>query len=484
METKVALEGDNTSAKAHVSFGKLISKATGAQKCELIFGWILASLTGMILPFFFFFIGPAFDAFGGGKTEEEIRDEVRELCAIMGGITLAIFFTSFGQNWLLMRASANLAANMKNEYLRNILNQDSAWFDQVNYTELSSRLSKDVDSIQRGVGTKFGQIIYSLSMCASGLFVAFYKGWTLAFAMLGIGPILLTGMIIFSTIMMKRQSITMKAYAQSAGYAEQALSAVRIVISFGQEELEITNYNKFLNNVTIATLKGGVAIGTSMGFFFFCIYINYVYCFAIGSVWIDNAYWNDAEGRPYLAGDCLAVFFGVLFGMFALGGAGPAFNAVNEAKAAGKSAFDIIDRVSKIPQDSGEKHAIKGEIEFKNISFYYPTRPDQSIMSNLNYKFEAGKTYAIVGPSGSGKSTTIQLLERFYDPSEGQVLVDGKDLKSINLRDYRRQIGYVGQEPVLFNTSIKKNLLLGKPNATDDEIVAALKAAEAWEFVS
>jgi len=105
-------------------------------------------------------------------------------------------------------------------------------------------------------------------------------------------------------------------------------------------------------------------------------------------------------------------------------------------------------------------------------------------MSNFSYTFQAGKTYAIVGPSGSGKSTTIQLLERFYDPSEGTVLVDGVDLKTIDLRDYRRQIGYVGQEPVLFNTSIKENLLLGKPNATDDEIVVALKAAEAWDFVS
>lgn len=331
VETKVALEGDNTSDKAHVPFGKLLSVASSAQKCQLIFGWILAGLTGAILPLFFFFIGPAFDSFGGDKTPEEVRDEVREICLIMGVISLAIFFTSFGQNWLLMRASASMAATMKTNYLKNILDQDSAWFDQVNYTELSSRLTKDVDTIQRGVGTKFGQIVYSLAMCVSGLFVAFYKGWTLAFAMLGIGPILIIGMSIFSGIMMKRQGVTMRAYAQSAGYAEQALSAVRIVVSFGQEELEISNYKKFLANVTEATLKGGVSIGLSMGFFFFCIYVNYVYCFLIGSVWIDEAYWNDAEDRPYLAGDCLAVFFGVLFGMFALGGAGPAFNAVSEA---------------------------------------------------------------------------------------------------------------------------------------------------------
>lgn len=362
----------------------------------------------------------------------------------MGGITGVVFLTSFFQNWLLAKASANAAGRIKTQYLEKILDQDSSWFDQVNYGELASRMTKDVDSIQRGVGNKCGQIIYSLAMCVSGLFVAFYKGWTLAFAMLGIGPIMIIGLGIFSSIMMQRQQVSMKAYAQSAGYAEQALSAVRIVVSFGQEELEMTNYKRFLARVKEASLKGGVAIGLSTGFLFFCIYINYCYCFVIGSVWVDKKYWNDVEDRPYLAGDCLAVFFGVLFGLFALGGAGPSFNAVSEAKAAGKSAFDIIDRQSRISQEGGKPHPIKGKVEFKNIGFFYPSRPDQQIMSGLNYTFEAGKTYAIVGPSGSGKSTVIQLIERFYDPAEGQVLIDGVDLKTVNVRDYRRQIGYVG----------------------------------------
>jgi len=100
--------------------------------------------------------------------------------------------------------------------------------------------------------------------------------------------------------------------------------------------------------VTEATLKGGVATGLSMGFFFGCIYLCYAYCFIIGSVWVDVPYYNQAEGRDYMAGDCLSVFFGILFGLFALGGAGPAFAAVNDAKAAGKIAFEIIDRVPMI----------------------------------------------------------------------------------------------------------------------------------------
>jgi len=181
----------------------------------------------------------------------------------------------------------------------------------------------------------------------------------------------------------------MKAYGQSAGYAEQALSAIRIVVSFGQEELEIKNYNTYLGRVTEAGKKSGLSTATSQGFFFFCIYVCYAYAFAIGGVWVDEKYWNHAEDRSYLAGDCLSVFFGVLFGLFSLGGAGPAIGAVNIAKAAGKAAFDVIEREPTINQDdkSGKMHQLKGEIEFKNVTFFYPTRPDAPVMNNFSCKF-------------------------------------------------------------------------------------------------
>ena len=138
----------------------------------------------------------------------------------MGIITAIVLVGSFLQNWLLLKSSTNVTARLKTNYLRSVLSQESAWFDQENYTELSSRLGKECDTIKGGIGQKFGQIIYSFSMCASGMFVAFYKGWSLAFAMLGIAPIILIGMGIFSSVMMKRSSVTMRAYGQSAGYAE------------------------------------------------------------------------------------------------------------------------------------------------------------------------------------------------------------------------------------------------------------------------
>lgn len=121
---------------------------------------------------------------------------------------------------------------------------------------------------------------------------------------------------------------------------------------------------------------------------------------------------------------------------------------------------------------------------FDKVNFTYPTRPDQRILKNFSATFKAGQTTAIVGPSGSGKSTVIQMIERFYDPDSGRVFLDGEDIVTLNLKSLRMAIGYVGQEPVLFNTSIKENLKFGKADATHDEVLEALRSANALDFIS
>jgi len=252
------------------------------------------------------------------------------------------------------------------------------------------------------------------------------------------------------------------------------------------EKTEIRSYATYLDKVTQLTKRSDCALGVSLGFFLFSIYVAYSYAFLIGGVFVNEGVWNDNFDRPYRAGDSIAVFFAVLFGLFALSSTGPCFNAVAEGKAAGKLAFDVIDRAPTINQDSKTcvEHQLEGLIRFENVDFFYPARPDQQVLRNFSHTFGVGQTTAIVGPSGSGKSTIVQLIERFYEPSSGEVFVDGKSLKKLKLRSLRQQIGYVPQEPILFNTTIKKNVLMGKPDATDEEIIEALRKTNAWEFVS
>ena len=148
--------------------------------------------------------------------------------------------------------------------------------------------------------------------------------------------------------------------------------------------------------------------------------------------------------------------------------------------------FDIINRVPDIDSrsETGKNlDRIEGRIEFKDVNFRYPSRLDQQVLNNFSAVFEPGQTTAIVGPSGSGKSTIVQLIERFYDPESGSITVDGVDLKSLNLKDFRKKIGYVGQEPVLFNETIKQNILLGNPDATNEQIWTAIENANAKAFI-
>ena len=150
-----------------------------------------------------------------------------------------------------MSATANVAARLKTEYLRQVLNQESKWFDMDTSggMGMSARMTREVEQIKSGIGQKVGLILYSFFMSFSGLLTGFYKGWSLALAMFAIAPILCCGMGIFGHIMQKNSVVTGRAYSQAAGYAEQALAAVRIVVSFGAEKLEMTNYTTFLARV-------------------------------------------------------------------------------------------------------------------------------------------------------------------------------------------------------------------------------------------
>lgn len=158
------------------------------------------------------------------------------------------------------------------------------------------------------------------------------------------------------------------------------------------------------------------------------------------------------------------------------------------ARGSAKSIFAVIDRVSKIDpiNENGIKlnpSDVTGEIEFRNIHFSYPSRPNVTILHDYNLKIRPGESIALVGFSGNGKSTCLQLLQRFYDPNRGEVLLDGHNIKSLNIESLRSCIATVGQEPVLFSTTIAENIRYGKPQATDDEVIEAAKNSGAHEFI-
>lgn len=165
----------------------------------------------------------------------------------------------------------------------------------------------------------------------------------------------------------------------------------------------------------------------------------------------------------------------------------PNLSSISDAVTASKQIFDMIDRVPGIDSEDtkGKTLAyVRGEIEFTGVEFSYPSRPDNLVLRGLNLRVQAGTTIGLVGGSGSGKSTVISLLERFYDPTKGDICLDGYKLKKLKLKWLRSQLGLVSQEPILFATSIKENILFGKEGASMELVVNAAKAANAHDFIT
>ncbi|KAM3178292.1 hypothetical protein ACTXT7_002876 [Hymenolepis weldensis] len=179
------------------------------------------------------------------------------------------------------------------------------------------------------------------------------------------------------------------------------------------------------------------------------------------------------------------VVLALLMGSIAFGLVLPDLTYFSAAIAAGKGTFYVIERIPQIDKDARGDiiEDFKGHILFQNVSFHYPTRPEIKTVDDLSIEIQPGKTVAIIGPSGSGKSTTIQLIQRFYDTVMGQILIDGRNIQTLDLRWLRQQIGVVQQEPVLFSGTISENISLGRPGATKDEIVEAAKLADAHDFI-
>jgi len=183
----------------------------------------------------------------------------------------------------------------------------------------------------------------------------------------------------------------------------------------------------------------------------------------------------------------VSLFIGCIFFIRSLGQAAPDISAFIRAKAAAYPIFEMIERdtVSKKSSKTGRKLSkVDGHIQFKDVCFSYPSRPDVAIFNNLNLDIPAGKIVALVGGSGSGKSTVVSLIERFYEPISGQILLDKNDIRELDLKWLRQQIGLVNQEPALFATSIKENILYGKDDATLEELKRAVKLSDAQSFIN
>jgi ABC-type multidrug transport system fused ATPase/permease subunit len=369
---------------------------------------------------------------------------------------------------------------MRLAYVHAILRQDMGWFDKAEEGSLNTRLSADLQLIQEGISEKCGLFICALSQFVAGLIIAFVKGPKMTGVMVAGLPLIAGSGASMGIFTMKYTVLSQDKYAFAGAVAEQAFSGIRTVSAFSLQDRFFKKYDAELIHARDAGLMRGNVLGYGLGILFFVIYCTDALGFWYGSRLVMSG--------EYDVSQVLIVFFSMLLGSNAFLQMPMNLAAVSSAAGAAYKIFATIDRVPGIDSDSKEglqPGHINGEIEFRDIKFVYPTRPDVTVLKKLNLKVHPGMTVAFVGPSGSGKSTSVSLLQRFYDPLEGSVLLDGKNLKEYNVGWLRRQIGVVSQEPVLFNMSIKQNLMMGATGeVTHEEMVDACIKANCHAFIS
>lgn len=254
----------------------------------------------------------------------------------------------------------------------------------------------------------------------------------------------------------KYKALALQSIAEGGTLAEEVFSTIRTGQAFGIQKTLALKYDGHVTSVHAAECKAAVFQGIGMGIFFFIIYGSYGLAFYYGTTLILDGHAN--------AGVVVNVFMSVLIGAFSLALVAPEATAIAAAQAAAAKIFATIDRTPPIDaaSEAGIKpQSLNGAIQFDAVDFHYPSRTDVPVLKHFSITFEAGRTAALVGASGSGKSTVVSLIERFYDPVSGSVRLDGTDIKDLNIKWLRQQIGLVQQEPSLFGTTVTGNVAHG-----------------------
>uniref|UniRef100_A0A0E0L5B3 MDR-like ABC transporter n=1 Tax=Oryza punctata TaxID=4537 RepID=A0A0E0L5B3_ORYPU len=468
-------EGGEEEAEGKVGLHRLFSYADGVDALLMAAGAAGAAASGAAQPLMNLVFGEVVDAFGSGSRD----DVLHRVCLKFFYLAIGSWFACFLQVACWMITGERQAARIRGLYLEAVLRQDIAFFEKEMTTgQVVERMSGDTILIQDAIGEKVGKFIQLTATFVGGFVVSFAKGWLLSCVMLSsIPPIIIAGATMSWTIS-KLSTHGQSKYIEAGNVVEQTIGAIRTVASFSGENRAIALYNKYIHSAYVSAVQESTATGLGFGFIMFMLFCTY-----------GLAAWYGAKliiDKGYEGGQVVTVWMAFMTGAMSLGEATPCMSAFASGQAAGYRMMQTIERMPAINSsgtDGVVLENIKGDIELRNVYFSYPSRPDQLIFDGFSLHVLSGITMAIVGESGSGKSTAINLVERFYDPQAGEVLIDGVNIKTLRLRWIREKIGLVSQEPLLFATSIRENIVYGREDATTEEIMAATELANAAKFI-
>eukprot|EP00928_Gymnodinium_smaydae_P036810 TRINITY_DN25678_c0_g2_i1.p1 TRINITY_DN25678_c0_g2~~TRINITY_DN25678_c0_g2_i1.p1 ORF type:complete len:1307 (+),score=203.20 TRINITY_DN25678_c0_g2_i1:353-3922(+) len=419
---------------------------------------------------------------GIGNASQSLLDDIfylsMQMCLVGAIVCVCAGVQSGGLKFFCERQ----LTKMRIAYFDAVLQRDMSWFDSQEIAALPLTMSDDLEKIAEAFGDKVGVSIQSFFAFITSFFCAFYFGWQIALVTMAMLPFIAVGAALMGAAVQETQNETQSWYAKASGIVEEGLFALRTVVAFGGERKELSKFEAAMEQARKGGVKNGLKIGAGMGYTMMIVFFGYALAFWYGMTLMYDDVKNPATGEPYQIGTILSVFFCVFIGSFMIGNVEPGAKAMQQGRVSAYRMFMLLDTPALIESKSeDDKRMVLDSLtsfEFKNVTFSYPARPEAMVLNSLNLTVKQGQHVAVVGESGSGKSTIMGLLERFYDVKSGEVLVNGTNIKSVSVRSLRKLISYVGQEPVLFATSIRDNILQGNPDASNADLEDAVKDAE------
>ncbi|CAA6654896.1 unnamed protein product [Spirodela intermedia] len=407
--------------------------------------------------------------------------EVDKWCLVIACMGLVTVFANVLQHFYFGIMGEKMTERVRRMMFSAILRNEVGWFDEEeNSTDnLSIRLANDATFVRAAFSNRLSIFIQDTSAVVVALLVGMLLEWRLALVALGTLPILTVSAIAQKLWLAGFSRGIQEMHRKASLVLEDAVRNIYTVVAFcaGNKVMEL--YRLQLAKIFTNSFIHGMVIGFGFGFSQFLL-------FACNALLLWYAALSIHKGR-LSTGRGLKEYMVFSFATFALVEPFGLAPYILKRRESLTSVFEIIDRTPKIDPDDtvGAKPPhVHGRLEFKGVDFYYPTRPEVMVLSNFSLKVNGGHTVAVVGVLGSGKSTIISLIERFYDPVAGQVLLDGRDLRDYNVRWLRNHLGLVQQEPIIFSTTIRENIIYARHNATEAEMKEAARIANAHHFIS
>ena len=386
-----------------------------------------------------------------------------------------------------MYAGEHATQKLREEYLAAVLRQNIAFFDKLGAGEITSTITANMDIVQVGISEKVALCITALSTFVAALIVGFVKNWRLSLVLLSVVAAVILIMGSCSVFIVKYSKLSLDAYSVGGAIVEEAISSIRTTTAFNSQEKLSNKYKNSLVKSMHWGFRMKVSIGCMVSSMMCVTYLDYGLSFWEGSRLL-------VDGHSNLS-NTLTVLLSMLLAAVSVAHAAPHVRAFGEGVAAAANIFKLIDRPLPSANTSGllVPGDIQGALEFRNIKHIYPSRPEITVLEDFNLVVPAGKITALVGVSGSGKSTIVDLVEKFYTPVRGQVLLDNQDIQTLDTKWIRRQMSLVTQEPLLFNCSIRTNIehgLIGtdleniSTEKRNELVIEASKMANAYDFIN